>query len=46
MIEKSNLFEPPFSDIADNGLLGVFNQQDATEVVSLLERLNNTAKVG
>lgn len=44
MIEADNLFEPPFTEISNQGILGVFSQQQATEVISLIEHINGKAK--
>ena len=43
-LESEALFEAPFTEISTHGLLGVFNQQQATEVVSILERVNHYAE--
>jgi type I restriction enzyme R subunit len=40
------LFESPFTDINDNGLLGVFDDADAHKVISIVERINGNAMVG
>ncbi|RTQ53269.1 DUF4145 domain-containing protein [Hymenobacter gummosus] len=39
-LETEKLFEAPFTEVSAHGLLGVFSQDDASEVVSLLERVN------
>lgn len=44
VIQADKLFEPPFTEIASNGLLGVFNQQQANEVVQLIEGVNKLAE--
>jgi type I restriction enzyme R subunit len=46
VIDKKMLFEPPFTDIHDQGLSGVFDDADATKVVSLVDRINGNALVG
>ena len=43
IVETDKLFEPPFTEIANNGLLGVFNQQEAKEVVELIDTVNQKA---
>lgn len=43
VIEADKLFEPPFTEIATNGLLGVFNKQQAEEVVAVLNNVNRKA---
>ena len=45
-LQKSMLFESPFTDINDNGLLGVFDDADAHKVISIVERINGNAMVG
>jgi type I restriction enzyme, R subunit len=44
-IETDMLFEPPFTDVNDQGLLGVFDDAEATRVLSILERINENAGV-
>ncbi|SFT36292.1 type I restriction enzyme, R subunit [Lishizhenia tianjinensis] len=44
-IDKSMLFEAPFTDINDQGLLGVFDDADAFKVISLLDRINENAEI-
>jgi len=44
-IEPSMLFEPPFTDVNDQGLLGVFDDADAHKVISILEKINENAGV-
>lgn len=45
-IEPSMLFEPPFSDMNDQGLLGIFDDGDAHKVISIIERINENAMIG
>lgn len=45
-IEPSMLFEPPFTDMNDQGLLGVFEDGDAHKVISIIERINENAMIG
>ena len=42
-IEPSMLFEPPFTDMNDQGLLGLFEDGDAHKVISIIERINGNA---
>lgn len=42
-IEPSMLFESPFTDINDRGLLGVFDDGDAHKVISIIESINENA---
>jgi type I restriction enzyme R subunit len=44
-IEPSMLFEPPFTDMNDQGLLGLFNDGDAHKVISIIERINENAMI-
>ena len=43
VITAEKLFEPPFTEINSNGLLGVFGQTQAQEVVQLIEKINQQA---
>lgn len=45
-IEPSMLFEPPFTDINDSGLNGVFDDTSAYKIISIIEQVNNNANVG
>jgi type I restriction enzyme R subunit len=45
-IEPSMLFEPPFTDMNDQGLMGVFEDSDAHKVISIIERINENAMIG
>lgn len=45
MIDKGMLFESPFTNIHDQGLLGVFDDADATKVIKLVDRVNENALV-
>lgn len=44
-IDKNMLFEPPFTNMHDQGLSGVFDDTQATKVVSLIDRVNDNALV-
>jgi type I restriction enzyme R subunit len=44
VITVERLFQPPFTDISTNGLLGVFNDANAREVLNILEDIGNKAK--
>jgi type I restriction enzyme R subunit len=39
------MFEPPFTDVNDQGLLGVFDDADAHRPISILEPINHNAGV-
>jgi type I restriction enzyme R subunit len=43
MIEKKMLFEPPFTNVHDQGLLGIFDDAEATKVIKLIDRVNDNA---
>jgi type I restriction enzyme, R subunit len=45
VIDKAMLFEPPFTNIHDQGLLGVFDDAAATKVISLIDQVNDNALV-
>lgn len=44
-IDPGALFSPPFSDISPNGLIAVFNEEQSSEIVSLLDRVNRNAVI-
>jgi len=43
VIDKGMLFESPFTNIHDQGLLGVFDDAEATKVIKLIDRVNGNA---
>ena len=46
-IDKRMLFEPPFTDLNDQGLTGVFdNDADITKIVKIIDLINNNAIAG
>jgi len=45
-IEPSMLFEPPFTDMNDQGLMGIFEDSDAHKVINIIERINENAMIG
>jgi type I restriction enzyme, R subunit len=45
-IEPSMLFEPPFTDMNDQGLMGIFEDSDAHKVIHIIERINENAMIG
>ena len=45
MIEKKMLFEAPFTHAHDQGLLGVFDDAEATKVIQLIDQLNDNALI-
>ena len=44
-IETGMLSEPPFTDVNDQGLLGVFDDAEATRMLSIMGRINENAGV-
>ncbi len=45
VIEKKMLFEPPFTHVHDQGLLGVFDDAEASTVIYLIDQVNDNAVV-
>ena len=45
IIEPSMLFEPPFTDINSNGIMGIFDQATSGRIVELIEQINHNAEV-
>ncbi|BEV08753.1 DEAD/DEAH box helicase family protein [Methylophilus sp. DW102] len=45
VIEKTMLFEPPFTNIHQDGLIGVFDEADAKKVIQLVGMVNENALV-
>lgn len=44
VITADKLFEPPFTEINDNGLLGVFSKSDAENIINLIAVVNERAE--
>lgn len=44
-IEPSVLFEPPFTDMNEQGLKGIFEDSDAYKIICIIERINDNAMV-
>lgn len=42
-IDKGLLFEPPFTDVNDQGLVGVFEDADAYKIISIIDTINENA---
>lgn len=42
-IEPSMLFESPFTDMNDQGLIGIFEDSEAHKVISIIEKINENA---
>ena len=45
MVDKSMLFEPPFTNIHQDGLIGVFDDASAKKVIHLVDTVNENAMV-
>ena len=45
-IDKSLLFQPPFTHTHDQGLIGMFDDAQVVKIISLLDRINQNAVVG
>ncbi|MEQ8548969.1 MAG: DEAD/DEAH box helicase family protein [Cyclobacteriaceae bacterium] len=45
-IENKMLFEPPFTDMNDQGVLGVFEDAEAYKIISIIQGINNNVEVG
>lgn len=43
VIEADNLFEPPFTELSNQGILGIFNNQDTKEIISLIDSIRSNA---
>jgi type I restriction enzyme R subunit len=42
-ISATMLFEPPFTDVNDQGLMGVFDDADSVRVISIIEEVERKA---
>ena len=43
-IDKAMLYEPPFTDLNDQGISGVFNEKaDLIKIVSIIDQINENA---
>ena len=43
VIDKAMLFESPFTNINDQGLLGVFSDAEATRIITIIDTINQNA---
>jgi type I restriction enzyme, R subunit len=43
IIDKAMLFEPPFTNVHQDGLVGVFDDAEANKVIKLIDRVNGNA---
>ncbi len=46
VLDKRQLFEPPFTNQNDQGLMGVFDDAQATKIISIIDEINQNAMVG
>lgn len=46
VIDKTMLFEPPFTDIHDQGITGVFDEVQVVKIIRILDKVNENAVVG
>ena len=46
VVDKRMLAEPPFTDVNDQGLFGVFEEGDQDRVIAIIDRVNANAQVG
>ena len=45
-IDKAMLFEPPFTNLHQDGVIGLFEEAAATKVIKLIDQVNENALVG
>jgi type I restriction enzyme R subunit len=43
VIDKKILAEPPFTDINDQGIFGLFDSDDQDRILSIIDEINNNA---
>ncbi|MCJ8288456.1 MAG: DEAD/DEAH box helicase family protein [Crocinitomicaceae bacterium] len=46
IIEKRMLFEPPFTEQHQDGIIGLFDDAFATKIISIVDKVNRNAEVG
>lgn len=44
VIEKALLVQPPFTDISDRGVFGVFSDDQVGKIISIIDRINGNAE--
>ncbi|HOP00450.1 MAG TPA: DEAD/DEAH box helicase family protein, partial [Bacteroidales bacterium] len=44
VIEKALLVQPPFTDINDKGVFGVFSDDEVGKIISIIDRINGNAE--
>lgn len=45
IIEAEMLFSPPFTDINTSGIMGIFDSETATKIISFIKEINHNAEV-
>ena len=45
-IEKKMLFEPPFTEQHQDGIIGMFDDAQATKIISIVDSVNKNGEVG
>ncbi len=45
-IDKQMLFEPPFTNLNQEGLLGIFDEAEAIKIISIIDTINGNAGIG
>ena len=43
MIDKKMLFKPPFTDVNNQGITGIFDDADVVKIVNLIDKINTNA---
>lgn len=43
ILELSQLDQPPFTDINDHGIFGLFEDEDQDRIIRIVEQINNNA---
>lgn len=46
IIDPDMLFEPPFTDMNDQGVVGLFDQGDAHKIIDIIKGINHNANIG
>jgi len=46
IVDPGKLFEPPFTDINDSGIVGLFDQADSARIIRMIEQVNRNAEAG
>jgi len=46
MIDKALLFEAPFTNLHDQGIIGIFDAADTVKIIHIIEGINGNSEVG